>query len=621
MLATSMHADVERLLSLKKVTKLVAEKLNQFSPGSYCLHRTWGTGKVISWELRNKELLIDFEGKSEPHAMALAFAMRALSSIAPDHFRAVRFDELDRLRKLYKTNALDLLEEVVTGHGGEIKPEEVESSLKGSVIPENEYKNWWERTKVAARAETKFIIPTRKGELIRMREQGLSKVAAIYSDYCANRDLKSRVRVLEAASADVLKNEPEQTLQLLTEVEADIQRGGKLALQQVLELAVLRDDLISKLGDFCAVPAVEPLANLITNFEEGQLVCNIIAAIPGTRQKKVYEAFPVAFGDKWIKEALRIFDFAGTRATGEVAKFLLSQGKEAEKAFYDHLLLGISRHSLHTDALIWMCRERENGAKPVFGYDIASAILAHLDKDHSETGNSGVLRLKNYLMDTKSLIKDLLVESSTNDIRRFAKALMNCPALPDLDRKSLFARIIAVEPSVHELILGSEKKEEDLSLIASWESLQRKKEELEDILNRRIPENVRDIAIARDHGDLRENGDYKAAKEEQTKLARQRAELERDIHLGRGTDFSNADTASVNVGTIVTVKTATGNPLKYTILGAWDSDPEQGIFSYKSAIGQRFLGLKVGEILEFNLDDSTKPEAYTVMEIVAYNPA
>lgn len=610
-----MHSDVEKLLSLGKVNQALAEKLDQFSPGRYCLHRTWGAGKVRNWDLNKRILTIDFEEKAD-HEMGLVFAMKNLTPLEEKHFRVIRFEELDKLKALYKKTSLELLRIVIEGYGGKIKAEEVEDALKGSVIPTASYKTWWEKVKTAARTGTEFIIPSRKGELISIREGELTKAAAFLSDYVASRDLKSRVRVLETANSDDLKKEEELAKKLLIEVEEDIDRGGKLALQQVLELAVLRDELLKELPESFQPETISALPDLITNFEEGHLVYAVIAAIPGTRQKKIYEAFPAAFGDKWVEEALTIFDKAGTRAITEVAKYLVDS--PAADRFLKHLKEGISLHSLHTDALIWICREREKGASKVFGYELGFALLAHLEKDHSENGNSGVLRLKNYMMDTHELIGDLIKKRNTNDIRRFAKALLACPALPELDRKSLFARVIRLCPAVHELILGSDNEEEDLTLIVSWESLQKRKQELEDIINVRQPENVKDIAIARDHGDLRENGDYKAAKEEQTKLARQRAEYERDIQLARGTDFAGADTSAVNIGTIVDLKTPSGKIVTYTILGAWDSNPEKNIISYKSGIGQRFLGSKAGESIELNLENEEEVTSCVIQKIRAY---
>lgn len=612
-----MHSDLEKLMALGKVNKQLAEKLDQFSPGSYCLHRTWGTGKVLSWNLPKKELIIDFEGrKDNGHPMGLGFAMQNLTPLIESHFRVKRYEDLDLLKKLYKENPLELLRILVKGHGGAIKTEEVEAALRGSVVPETTYKTWWDKTKTLARSGTEFIIPTRKGELIRIREGELTQAAALLHDYTASRDLKTRVRVLEAASAENLAPEPDKAKELLTEVENDIERGGKLALQQILELAVLRDELLKDLPSEASIEKVEPLTSVMTNFEEGKILYTIIASIPAARQKKIYEAFPAAFGDKWADEAMYIFDHAGTRAITEVAKFLIES--PAKDRFIKHLKEGVSHHSLHTDGLIWICRERERGGEGAFSFEVGFALLAHLEKDHSETGNSGVLRLKNYMMENTELIPDLLRKKNTNEIRRFAKSLLNCPALPDLDRKSLFARILKVSPAVHDLILGTQTQEEDTSLVVSWSSLRKKKAELEEIINIKQPENVNDIAVARSHGDLRENGDYKAAKEEQAKLARLRAELERDISLARGTDFSDVDTSSAGIGTIVTLKTDKGKKVSYTILGAWDSDPEKHIVSYKTALGQKFLGLKKGDSISLLINDKETP--CTVEDIQAMAP-
>ena len=45
-----------------------------------------------------------------------------------------------------------------------------------------------------------------------------------------------------------------------------------------------------------------------------------------------------------------------------------------------------------------------------------------------------------------------------------------------------------------------------------------------------------------------------------------------------------------------------GKEETYTILGAWDSDPEQGIISYQTAIGQALLGHKIGDVVTLNTD-------------------
>jgi transcription elongation GreA/GreB family factor len=159
-----------------------------------------------------------------------------------------------------------------------------------------------------------------------------------------------------------------------------------------------------------------------------------------------------------------------------------------------------------------------------------------------------------------------------------------------------------VHPELESLVTGDqdapvEKKGE--SLVVSWASLQRRKEELEHIEKVLIPQNIRDIATARSYGDLRENFEFKSAKEQQAVLNRQKGELELLLGNARGTNFENADTTQVSIGTVVTLEPSSGGASEtYSILGAWDGVPEKGWVSYLAGIGKALLGKKPGETIE-----------------------
>jgi transcription elongation factor GreA len=164
---------------------------------------------------------------------------------------------------------------------------------------------------------------------------------------------------------------------------------------------------------------------------------------------------------------------------------------------------------------------------------------------------------------------------------------------------------------------GGERQE---TLIVSWESLERRKEEYEDLVKKKIPENTREIAVARSHGDLRENFEFKAAKEMQRVLQRRQAEMEVALSRARGTDFANADTGQVSIGTIVTYRNIeTGATQTYTILGAWDGKVEKCILSYQSGISQALLGRKVGEHVDLPTEHGT--EKVEILSIEAYAAA
>jgi transcription elongation GreA/GreB family factor len=75
----------------------------------------------------------------------------------------------------------------------------------------------------------------------------------------------------------------------------------------------------------------------------------------------------------------------------------------------------------------------------------------------------------------------------------------------------------------------------------------------------------------------------------------------------RGMDFSNAKTDVVNIGTVVrATNLETNQSESFTILGAWDSDPDQGIISYLTPIGQALLNRKVGDVVEFELHETKR---------------
>ena len=69
------------------------------------------------------------------------------------------------------------------------------------------------------------------------------------------------------------------------------------------------------------------------------------------------------------------------------------------------------------------------------------------------------------------------------------------------------------------------------------------------------------------------------------------------------TDFANADTSKVSLGTKVTLKEGSGEKLVYTILGAWDSDLSKGIISYQTAVARALLNHTVGERIELFTDE------------------
>ena len=107
-------------------------------------------------------------------------------------------------------------------------------------------------------------------------------------------------------------------------------------------------------------------------------------------------------------------------------------------------------------------------------------------------------------------------------------------------------------------------------------------------------------------------------KEVEKVLNRRRAELEHALALARGTDFAVTDTSRAAMGTKVTLQPLNGGePVGYTILGAWDTNPEKHIVSYLSQVGKELTGKSVGDQVKIVPMDGDKKKVYTITKIEA----
>lgn len=122
------------------------------------------------------------------------------------------------------------------------------------------------------------------------------------------------------------------------------------------------------------------------------------------------------------------------------------------------------------------------------------------------------------------------------------------------------------------------------------------KGELEDLKNNKLPKAIERVARARDFGDLSENAEYHAAKEELAFLEGRVDELEGIVARAFVTSKKTSD--SVDVGCKVTVELG-GKEHTYEIVGEWEADPMNKKISHTSPLGTALFGKKKGESVEF----------------------
>ena len=119
-------------------------------------------------------------------------------------------------------------------------------------------------------------------------------------------------------------------------------------------------------------------------------------------------------------------------------------------------------------------------------------------------------------------------------------------------------------------------------------------------MDEEVPANSKEIEYALSLGDLRENAEYKAAKEKQEHLNSQMAKLKEDLERAQLFDPNSISITKVSFGTkVLLLNESSGQREEYTILGPWESNPENNIISYLSPFGSAILNKTEGERFEF----------------------
>ncbi|HQW28439.1 MAG TPA: GreA/GreB family elongation factor [Verrucomicrobiales bacterium] len=612
-----MHPDLEKLVSRGKIDSLTAQQLELLPPGTFCQHKSWGAGKVVDWDRLGVKLIVDFEDKSG-HELGMKFAAMSLTPIEEGSFLAKRYTASDELKALAASDPVELVRLVLSSHGDRLFLDKLEELLKGYVIPEGKYKGWWESTKKKLRENMQFIVPAKRTDPLELREEDFDPSQGLIADFREARDLRAKVKAVEAIIKEInaFKDHQDNLIELVAEISEIARKGVKLQYAPAVELILIREELQGKLKGFDPDNGQISTAEILAADEN---------AIPGlfedlslTRLRQVLKSFPGAFGEEaWVDKMLGLIPACNLRSIAEIASYLDTSGrKDAIIAYMEN---GLQQRTITSDSLAWICRERKGLSQSVFTPTLCLSVMSSLEADqlNDEGSVRAANRLRDLVADDNGLIPDLISGANINTIRNFASRLVTSASFDELTRKSLMARVIKLHPEIQDLMHGREKEQEE-TLIVSEPSLNEKKAAYDKLIKEEIPQNREDIKIARAYGDLRENFEYKASKEYQRILMKRQNDWERDLKLAQPTDFSDPDTSKVSIGTVVTLDAVDGgDPLSYTVLGAWDSDPDNGIIAYLSERGNAILDKTVGSDVDFPLGDGGM-KRYRITSIKAY---
>src|SRR6266542_239060 len=224
-----MDVELQKLVESGKLTSKAAEQLEKLKPGAFCLHKSWGFGRVREWNLLLNQIVIDFASKKS-HPMQVQYAAENLTPLPPEHFLARKASDLMSIKTLARQEPAAVVRNILESLGGYATVGQISEWLIGDVFTEAEWKRWWESTKKALKASGAFSIPAKKTDPIQIRSEGVSHADELIAAFNKARQPKEQIAALE----QIIKfhsqfNGAEKQLQpIIVEIENVAARNQKM---------------------------------------------------------------------------------------------------------------------------------------------------------------------------------------------------------------------------------------------------------------------------------------------------------------------------------------------------------------------------------------------------------
>jgi transcription elongation factor GreA len=603
---------------IEKNPKLVSAraKLEAMAPGNYCLHRSWGFGKIVDYNELEAKIIIDFEEGKQGHAMAPAFCVDKLDVLKPNDILVRSRLEADVIEDMIKKAPADLMCEIISAADGQaMTTAEIERTLS-RVIGPIKYKKWWTATKKVLVKDPRIGVPIKKSDPYIFRDEPVKPEQEILEQFHAIRNSKQKILLGEKlyALSENISVVREEMPQILAELTDAIQNAKSLSQADRLHGVWVRNNLARDLHE--DVEALEPSSASILDATSDY--SELAAELPSLYFKRYIDLIRRTYPDKWQEMVEDLLRNSSGKFTSECINFMLEQ-EQNERISYC-LDRWLNEQTIKGPLLFWIVKNRNSKKyasiiRPLVTPRLLAAMFYAIDYESLQNASTRRIPLGDLLSDDTDLIPDLLADANVETAHDLAQTLLLNQGFEELTKKSLLARFIKKFPTVQSLLAGeSTEASEDEGLIISQDSFNTAKAEYEDLIANKIPENKQAIVTAREHGDLKENSEYKMARQDQDILLSRKNELEVDLSRARVTDFSEATTDNVGIGCVVELQQgSTGKTQRYAILGAWDSDPENDILSYKTPLAQQLIGKEIGETVATTIGGNE--EQWTILSI------
>jgi transcription elongation GreA/GreB family factor len=553
----------------EKVEKL--ESLLAFDVGTVVAMEGKGVGRIAEANLGLESFKVDFE-RIKGMTVGFKAAAKLLQPLLPGHVLRRKLEDPKGLQAL---KPQELLQATLQSYDRPLTAGEIRDALNG-IVTESQWTSWWS----AARKHS-HVVATGTGsrQTYRWADSGADAVETLWKAF-EKADPRKKIERLKRDGA----RDPELRARMGRSLEqvADSLAAQDPGLAFEIWFALERTGGAPADVDWSpdALLEMRDVARIFAGIED-----RLLRERAYTMVRERREDWPDIYRQAMTKEP-------DPRALDLLADGLTegSTNRELER-FYDTLFAQPHRYPA---AFTWVAERAavDESLRSRAPLRLLQQILSSPGRDEFAPYR---LRLV-ALAESGGTVPRLLAHLTMDQAVQAEEAVHRSPTLEPYQREQLVN-------AIHLRFPANRKDTGPVAFYAAAESIDAKRAELHQIMTVEVPANRKAIEEARAMGDLRENFEYKSARQRHEYLNARASALNSDLNRARPIETPGMDTSEVRIGT--RVRLADGRVL--TILGPWESKPEEDVISYESDLAKELLGKKVGDEVSVGRIESIEP--------------
>ncbi len=579
------------------------ELLSHMDKGKYVFHTGgWGVGEIVDVSLVREQLTLEFDYVPGKKEISFATAFKTLVPIPDDHFLALRFGSPDLLEKQARDNHVEVIRMLLRDLGPKTAAE-IKDELCDLVIPAAEWTRWWQTARAKVKKDTMIATPEDIREPFHIRKSELTHEHRLQELLETKPDANAFIQMVYTFLRDfpeTLKNNDFKATLLAKMTEM-------LSSKEIVPATELQIHFF--LQDLNSAKEYPLIGELINRFESIETLLDSVEVL--SFKKRVLVEARKNRAD-W-KDSF--FDLLFKVDQTPLRDYILAELSSAkEDVRLKKMLHELSSHpQKHPEAFMWYFQKLQTPAAIPFNdkegklrfFEGLLILLSHIENDPEQ--RERVKKILSLISGGRfAIVRQMMQEASAEETKEFILLASKSHSLSDHDQKIFHSLAEVAHPSLAKAKKKSgATKDENAVIWTTHQGYVKLQQRIQQIATVDTVENAKEIEVARSHGDLRENAEFKAALEKRDRLQSEIKLLSDQLKSARVITKEDISTDEVGIGTIVDCENTNGEKIMYSLLGPWDADPEKNILSFQSKLAQTMKGKSVGDKFSFQGDELT----------------